>query len=269
MNKRAYLVTSVLENDAKSSAENLLAKLDKTNMAGRFALLNEDLIVYDYVEQNGMHPLCRTEWLKPIRNNVIVSLLHKTEKYFNDLTVNGIIISGQFILDQEVKDAYIEILNGQGYDVTVMPIYSSWLRIMMTGFDTNQDLKRLYSLWKKFCQQYGRIYHPDTSQPKAIVIDSKIVSDSNNTEYDSIIEMINNYKNSGYVIICFDGMGLNPSCVAVDSLFAYCDSKEKIDIFWSNLAYHYNVKLVIEKSMLDAFVWEQANIPCINFAGQV
>lgn len=268
MNKRAYLVTSVLPRDSMVGAEDFLAKLEQRHTIGRFVSIRESDLIYDYVEGKNMHPLCRKEWLNPIKNAIIVSLLHKTDRFASDTNINGVIISGQFILDPEIKAAYTEILQEQGYSVSVIPIYNTWFKIMVNGYETGEDLNHLFKLWKMFCEQYGRIYSPDLDQPKAIVVDSYVVSNPEVPEYETVVEIIKGYKDKGYKIICLDGLAFAPSDIDIDATYVYCNGQEKLEIFWTRLVYHYNVRVILEGNILDAFLWKQIGVPCLSLVAR-
>lgn len=42
----------------------------------------------------------------------------------------------------------------------------------------------------------------------------------------------------------------------------------KIDQFWSKIAYHYNMKLVIDDDANSVFEWQKINVPVISLTSQ-
>lgn len=254
--KKAHLIIGVIPKDTRSVAQHIQANLEfETN--GRIVRISEQDLICEYVEGKGYHPLCLKEWLEPIKNKIIVHLLEKTEAGMNDVHVDGIIIDGSFALDIEVRKTYTEILEEQGYEVVVIPVSSNMMSIISYGWTSGTSLKSLYLLWKKYNQQFRRTYVPIEDAPMAIVVDE-------NVDSPILIEIIQSLSDKNRIIVLSGRSGIrypfDVNHVMVGS--------DKIDVFWTKIANHFNVKLVIDNDPNSVHRWHQIDVPVISLTSQ-
>lgn len=254
--KKAYLVIGILPRDTKSVAQRIQVNLEYETRK-LISHLSEQDLTYEYVEKNGMHPLCLKEWLEPIRNKIIISLLEKTESAIGNQNVMGAVIDGSFALDPEVRKAYTDILEGQGFEVIVVPVKSSFMNLIQEGWTAGTNLKSLYSMWKKYNQQFSRIYEPIEDLPTAILVDDTIDS-------PILIEMIQALSNKHQIIV----LTKNKDAGYPFKVNQVMVGHDKIDIFWSKIAYHFNVKLVIDNDPNSVHRWHQIDVPVISLTSQ-
>ena len=255
--KNAYLVTGVSRRAAREEAHLLRARLRKEDK--RFILIDEEQIASNYVKEHGMNPLCLKEWSKPIYNEVIFFLLDTVQFFFDDPECDGIIITGQFMLDQRVREAYVDILREIGFITNLRPILCRPVRTIMTELDDGSTLEEIFANWNHYNRMFSRQYCPDTTLPKAVVVDSRVIVNDNKEIYTMILGLIN----EGYTILW-----LAPeSCTEMNmsgKVFTYDKEQEpeqKLDIFWVKFAYHYNVTMVIETQFNCMMGWLEINIP--------
>lgn len=254
--KKVYLVIGILPRDTRSVAQKIQINLEYET-GKLFNRLSEQDLTYEYVESNGLHPLCLKEWLEPIRNKIIISLLGKTESAIGNQHVLGVVIDGSFALDPEVRKAYTDILEEQGFEVVVVPVQSSFMSLIHEGWAAGTNLKSLYSMWKKYNQQFSRTYEPMEDKPTAILVDDSIDS-------PILIEMIQAMSNKHQIIVLTKNKDTGYP-FKVDRVMI---GHDKIDIFWSNIAYHFNVKLVIDNDPNSVHRWHQIDVPVISLTSQ-
>jgi hypothetical protein len=256
--KKAYLIIGVIPRDTRAVAQQIQARLEYETK-GRIDHVSEQDMMYEYVSVKGYHPLCLKEWLDPIKNKVIIHLLDKTEYAFGNEYIHGVIIDGSFALDAEVRKVYSEILEEQGYEVVVVPVQSDMLSIISYGLATGTSLKSLYSLWKKYNQQFSRTYEPMVDMPPAIVVDED-VSDP------ILIEIIQSMAKKNQIIVISKKLQYGGEYPFVVNHVMIGDNK--IDVFWTKIAYHFNVKLVIESNADDLHKWHKISVPVIGLTSQ-
>lgn len=254
--KKVYLVVGILPRDTRSVAQKIQINLEYET-GKLFTRLSEQDLTYEYVEKNGLHPLCLKEWLEPIRNKIIISLLGKTESAIGNQHVLGVVIDGSFALDPEVRKAYTDILEEQGFEVVVVPVQSSFMSIIHEGWTAGTNLKSLYSMWKKYNQQFSRTYEPMEDKPTAILVDDSIDS-------PILIEMIQALSNKHQIIV----LTKNKDTGYPFEVNRVMIGHDKIDIFWSKIAYHFNVKLVIDNDPNSVHRWHQIDVPVISLTSQ-
>ena len=256
--KKAYLIIGVLPRDTRAVAQQIQVNLEfETEMSVNH--VSEQDMVSEYVFNKGYHPLCLKEWLEPIKNKVIIHLLEKTESAIKSDYIHGVIIDGSFALDAEVRKAYSEILEEQGYEVVVIPVQSDMLSIISYGLATGTSLKSLYSLWKKYNQQFTRTYEPMEDMSTAIVVDEN-VSDP------ILIEIIQSLAKKNQIIVISKKLQYGGEYPFVVNHVMIGDNK--IDVFWTKIAYHFNVKLVIESNADDLHKWHKISVPVISLTSQ-
>lgn len=254
--KKAYLVIGVIPRDTRAVAKQIQAKLEfETN--DMVNLISEQDLVYDYVSDKGYHPLCLKEWLEPIKNQIIIRLLEKTESAIGNIHVNSIIIDGSFALDVDTRKVYTEILEEQGYEVVVRPVNSNMMSIISYGWSSGTNLKSLYLLWKKYNQQFSRTYEPLVDMPSAIVVDENVVE-------PILIEIIQSLSDKNRIIVIAKNQGNN---YPFDNVHVMVGD-DKIDVFWTKIAYHFNVKLIIDNDPNSVHRWHQIDVPVISLTSQ-
>ncbi len=254
--KKVYLVVGVLPRDIRSVAQKIQINLEYET-GKLFTRLSEQDLTYEYVEKNGLHPLCLKEWLEPIRNEIIISLLGKTENAIGNQNVLGVVIEGSFALDPDVRKAYIDILEEQGFEVVVVPVQSNFMSIIHEGWSMGTNLKSLYSMWKKYNQQFSRTYEPMEDKPTAILVDDSIDS-------PILIEMIQALSSKHQIIV----LTKNKDTGYPFKVNRVMIGHDKIDIFWSKIAHHFNVKLVIDNDPNSVQKWHQIDVPVISLTSQ-
>lgn len=254
--KKAYLVLGVIPKDTRAVSQQIRANLEfETN--GRVDHMSESDLVAEYVEGKGYHPLCLREWLVPIKNKVIIHLLEKTEAAFQNTHVNSVIIDGSFALDNDVRKAYTEILEEQGYEVVVIPVSSDMMSIWFYGYHSGISLKSLYELWKKYNQQFSRTYEPLEDMPTAIIVDENVIE-------PILVDIIQSLSKKNKIIVLSKKDGVEYP-FDVDYVMVY---RSKIDTFWAKIAYHFNVKLVIDNDPNSVHEWHKINMPVIGLCNQ-
>lgn len=265
--KCAFLILGVTNRDTKALAKQVLALMEH-DTGGRCVRLSEEGLIYDYVNTENLHPLCRKEWLKPTKNKVIVDLLEKTEKYVEDSYVLGIVIDGPFLVDKETRLEVSGILEEQGYDVQVAGATSRWISVMLEGYNRGENIKSLFDTWMSFNEQFSRTYYPDQSLPKAVIVDIGFLKNSDQPGYATAIQMLSSLQESHQIIVLADEDTDTPNVpgIKIDKRF---EGESKLDIFWSKLAYHYDVTMVLEGSAHDAFEWNRIGVPCMSLVCQL
>lgn len=254
--KKAYLVIGVISKDTCAVAKQIQANLE-FETTGRFDRISEQDLTSEYVEGRGYHPLCLKEWSLPVRNDIIIHMLEKTESAANNSQVSGLIIDGAFALDEEVKKIYIEILEEQGYEVVIVPVHSDIMGLMMYGVSTGNSLKSLYSMWKMYNHQFTRTYKPLEELPTAILVDENITD-------PILIEIIQSLGDKHRIIVLAKRTGiLYP--FGVNHVMV---GPDKFDIFWTKIAYHFNVKLVMESDPDATHEWHKINVPVMSLSSQ-
>lgn len=254
--KKVFLVIGILPRDIQSVAQKIQINLEYET-GKQFTRISEKDLTYDYIENRGFHPLCLKEWLEPIKNDIIISLLEKTEKMIGNQNALGVIIDGSFALDPDVRKAYIEILEDQGLEVTIVPVYSDFTSIIEEGWASGMSLKSLYSMWKKYNQQFSRIYQPMEDQPMAILVDESI-------DQPILIKIIHSLSDTHQVIV----LAKNDAVKCPFEVDRVMVGHNKIDIFWSKIAYHFNVKLVIDNDPDSVHQWHRIDVPVISLTSQ-
>lgn len=254
--KKLYLVIGVIPKDISSVALHIQANLEfETNK--RIVRISEQEMIYDYAEKMGYHPLCLKEWLEPIKNKIIIRLLERTEAAILDNHVSCSIVDGSFALDIDVRKAYIEILEEQGYEVVVVPVASTMMSIISYGWSSGVNLKSLYLLWKKYNQQFSRTYEPLVDMPSAIVVDENVVE-------PILIEIIQSLSDKNRIIVIAKNQG-NKYPFDTNHVMV---GDDKIDVFWTKLAYHFNVKLIVDNDPNSVHRWHQIDVPVISLTSQ-
>lgn len=255
--KKVYLVVGILPKDTRAVAQGIQINLE--HETGKlFNHISEQDLSYEYVEKNGLHPLCLKEWLEPIKNKVIISLLEKTENVIGNQHVLGVIIDGSFALDPGVRKTYIDILEEQGFEVDVMPVQSNFMSVIHEGWTAGTNLKSLYSMWKKYNQQFSRTYEPMEDMPTAILVDDSIDS-------PILIEMIRCLSKEHKIIVLTTDKQRKDYPFGSYHIMLY---EDKLDTFWSKIAYHFNVKLVIDNDPNSVQKWHQIDVPVISLTSQ-
>lgn len=260
--KKVYLVIGMIPESIKSVWDQL-----NTNMqSSKWIIIEEQEIIKDYVNAHDYHPLCFDEWLSPIKNNVIVSLLNKTEDAFTDDNIEGIAILGQFCIDNEIKETYCSILEEQGYEVSILPVKNYWLDVLTYGMKNNISLSYLYDQWVFFNQQYIRVYHPVQEAPKAIIIEGKVLSKYYKGK-DELLLMATSLLDKEYKLVIF--IDSNDNKEDILSVLPFEPNQvviytNKHDSFWSKMCYHYNIKMVFESNPNDVLWWQNIGIPVIS-----
>ena len=256
--KKAYLVVGVIPKDTRSVAKHLQVNLEyETSM--RIDVVSEQDLIYNYVDNKRFDPLCRKEWLEPIKNDIIISLLEKTESVLDNNHVSGVIIEGSFALDIDVRKTYTEILEEQGYEVIVSPVQSDMMSIVFYGWSSGTSLKSLFQLWKKYNHQFSRTYEPSEGLPTAIVVDENVTE-------PILGEIIQSLSSKHKILL----ISISPNQDAqhdfnVDKVLSGTD---KIDVFWTKIVNHYNVKLVIDNDPDSVQRWHKIDVPVISLANQ-
>lgn len=254
--KKAYLVIGILPRDVRAVAQQI--QINHEHETGKlFIGISEQDLTYDYVEKKGLHPLCLKEWLEPIKNDIIVSLLEKTEKVIGNTHALGTIIDGSFALDPDVRKAYTDILEEQGFEVAVVPVQSNFMSIVLNGWSSGTSLKSLYSMWKQYNHQFSRTYEPMKDMPAAILVDGNI-------DDPIFIEIIQSLCEKNQIIVLSNRTGVIYP-FHVDFVIGGVD---KIDTFWSKIAYHFNVKLVIDNDPNSVHQWHQIDVPVVSLTSQ-
>lgn len=256
--KRAYLVIGVIPKDTRSVAQHIQVNLEFES-DGRVDRISEQDLVSEYVEGKGYHPLCMREWLEPIKNKIIIQLLEKTESASKNTHVLGVIIDGAFALDVDVRKAYTEILEEQGYEVSVVPVESDLVSIFFYGWTSGANLKSLYGLWKKYNQQFTRTYVPMEDKPTAIVVDEKI-------DDPILVEIIQSLSKKHKIIVLSKELRFGTEYpFDVNHVMV---GTEKIYVFWTKIVNHFNVKLVIDNDPDWVHRWHKIDVPVIGLTSQ-
>lgn len=250
--KKAYLVFGVISKDTCSIAQQIQANKE-FETSGYFVHLSEKDVVDSFIDTNNFHPLCSREWFAPIKNKVIINLLEKTENASTDSRVTGIVIDGSFAVNEEVRKNYAEILQEQGYDLEIVPVHSSLIDIFFYGYSTGLKISVLYSLWKQMNKQFSRTYEPKTELPDAVVV-------CGNIKEPILLEIISSLS-ANNLILAIDSERNRDYAFKLDKAFIGIPKKDQ---FWSKIAYHYNVKLVIDNDSVSVCEWHKIDVPVIS-----
>jgi hypothetical protein len=256
--KKAYLVVGVIPKDTRAVAQHIQVNLEYETH-GRIDRISEQDLICEYVEGKGYHPLCKREWLEPIKNKIIISLLEKTESVIKNEHVQGVIVDGSFALDVDVRQAYTEILEDQGYEVVVVPVQSDMVSIFFYGWSSGTSLKSLYTLWKKYNHQFTRTYVPMEDQPTAIVVDENVTD-------PIFIEIIQSLSKKNKIIVL--SKELRFGVEHPFDVHYVMVGPNKIDVFWTKIANHFKVKLVIDNDPNAVHRWHQIDVPVISLTSQ-
>lgn len=265
--KKAYLVLGVTNRDTMAGAATLLARLEYETGA-RWDHFAEEKVICDFVEKKGLHPLCRKEWLKPIKNSVIVDLLDKCEKALLDGHSAGVIISGPFLVDKDTRKDVQDILESEGFEVEVTPISSRLMRVMANGYQTGDDTNSLFWVWKMFNEQFGRTYKPDLSLPKAVIVDNGFLKDKSMPGYATAIKMLASLQDECAIVVMAGSDDIVPDIEGI-KFAKVLKGGSKAGMFWSNMVYHYNVVMALEGNANDVIRWHQINVPCMSLICQL
>lgn len=277
--KKAILVFGCSEKAITEQAKMFQIRYeDSTGLIWRF--VSEKDVLESYVNTHNYGALCLSEWLAPIKNDVIVSLLAKTEKEITNIYVGGVIICGQFALDEEVRKAYIEILTEQGYEVELCPVNSSWGSLLTDCLIRRTSIRRVLKNWTLFTKQFSRQYSPPAdSKAKAVVVSPEIATKKDIPGTFEITVMLKALQEQGYAILVINGTETNeytkesfkeigfPEAQVISS--RNTDSKNMISIvklntFWSAVANYYDVRLVIEHDAATIPKWRDIGLPVIS-----
>lgn len=256
--KKANLVVGVIPKDTRAVAKHLQVNLEyETSL--RIDMFSEQDLIDDYVDSKGFHPLCRKEWLAPIKNDIIISLLNKTESAIDNHRVNGVIIEGSFALDLDVRKAYTEILEEQGFEVVVVPVHCDMISVFLYGWSSGTNIRSLFQLWMNYNSQFSRTYVPSEDLPTAIVVDED-VSDP------ILCEIIKSLSSKHQILLI--SKNLNPGLQHDFNVDQVLIGTDKVGVFWSKIANYYNVKLVIDNDPDSVQRWHQINVPVISLSNQ-
>jgi hypothetical protein len=250
---------------------------DTTGMLWKIVSEKEDL--ERFVKTHNYDALCLTEWLAPIRNDVIVNLLSKTKKEIDNNFISGVIVCGQFALDEDVRKVYVDILTEQGYEVELYPVVSSWGSLLTDCLIYRTSIKRALKNWVLFTKQFSRQYAPpDTAQTKAVVVSPEIATRKDIPGTFELVVMLEALQAQGYAILVID---LSKDTEGIKKAFEtigfpkvqvieprHSDAKislsVKQDVFWTAIANYYDVKLVIEHDAVSIPKWRDIGLPVIS-----
>lgn len=277
--KKALLVFGPSEKNAIEQAK--MFQIRHEDSSGKiWRVVSEKDVLEHFVKTHNYDALCLSEWLAPIKNDVIVDLLSRTEKEAQNDYIEGIIVCGQFALDEEVRTAYVDILTEQGYEVTQHPVTSSWGLLLTECLTQRTSIKRALNLWNQFTKQFSRQYSPlEDSQPKAVVVSPEIATKKDTPGSFEIVVMLEALQARRYSILVIDvtdeiegtkeafkALGF-PDAKVIGT--RYPDSKKrlssvKLDTFWTAVANNYDVKLVIEHDAETVSKWRDIGLPVIS-----
>jgi hypothetical protein len=250
MNKKAVVIISLSPNDARWVMQQMQAQLEADGSSWK--CINEADVVEKYVAERSFHPLCKTAWIRPIKDSCAIELLNLTESSFNNPKVAGVIIACSFAIDEEVRKAYCEILTEQGFEVTLKIIETSWMRLMRECYDKGGNLYDVAKMWESYNQAFVRQYVPDKTLPSAFIVSK----DYENTN-PAISLMIDTLTQLGFKAITLEDMAGVGKKDQPEHLI-------KIDTFWRKVANYYNVQLVIETDAVTQHRWRMIGVPVIS-----
>ena len=277
--KKAILVFGCSEKAITEQAKVFqIVQEDKTGKIWR--IVSEKDILGVFVKTHNYHSLCLTAWLEPIKNEVILHLLERTEKEVQNGYVGGVVVCGEFALDEEVRKAYVEILTEQGYEVELYPVIASWGSLLSECLTHRTSIKRALKLWDQFTKQFTRQYAPPvTSQAKAVVVSPEIATRKDIPGTFEIVVMLEALQERGYAVLVIDGADEVEDTKAAFKAIGFpnaqvigtrsSDSKKalssvKLDVFWTAIANYYDVKLVVEHDAATILKWKDIGLPVIS-----
>lgn len=282
--KKALLVFGCSERDTLEYAKKLQVEREE-NSNTIWRIVSEQSVLQDYVKDYDYNDLCLKEWMNPIKNAVIVSLLHRTEREINNRLVKGVIVCGQFALDEDVRQAYQEILVEQGYEVELFPIMTMWVSLLNECLTNRTSVRKALKNWRSYSRQFTRQYTPFCEkQQKAVVVSSELATKKDIPGTFEIVVMLEALYARGYAILVID---TSRDVVAIKEAFKnigfptaevfYPNSETwgniwfdeakanfKISLFWTAIANYYDVKLVVEHSALAIPKWRDIGLPVIS-----
>jgi hypothetical protein len=184
--KTAILVIGCSEKDTLETARRIqIEQEEKTKEV--WHIISERQVLEDYIKEFDYNALCMNSWFEPIKNPVIINLLNESERVIQNGYVGGVIICGQFAIDEDVRKAYMEILEEQGYTVEIHPVMTSWVSLLSECLFRGTPIKRALEYWTKFTKQITRQYAPpEPYQNKAVIYKAVIVSPEIATQKDNI-----------------------------------------------------------------------------------
>lgn len=276
--KKAILVIGCSERDTLEIAKKIQAQNEEQSQK-TWKIVSEKQILEDYIKSFDLNSLCLFAWLDPIKNPVIVDLLNKTEKEIENPFVEGIIICGQFALDETVRESYIDILEEQGYEVELYPVYTPWSSLLTACMTEQTSVKNSLKNWNLFTKQFCRQYVPlDSDQKKAVIVSPEIVTCKEIPGSFELVVMLEALQSRGYVIVVIDDSNEYEKTktafreVGFPDAQVFCATKtrnktkdnHKIDVFWTSIANYFNVKLVIEHNAETLPKWRDIGLPVIS-----
>ena len=195
-------------------------------------------------------------------------------------------------LNSKTRNKWVEFLKDLGYSVEVMPfpvtLEEAWKRDTARPNGVGRDV--IYKQWKQWLDFVGRrTYTPDTSQPKAVIVDvdGTLAAMSSRSPFDwervgedglseVVADMVDGLNWSGYQIIivsgrdgiCYDETEhwLTRNGVSFDALFMRQpddfrkDTVVKEEIFWDHIAENWNVVAVIDDRPSVVRMWNDLGI---------
>ena len=93
--------------------------------------------------------------------------------------------------------------------------------------------------------------------PSAIVVDENVVE-------PILIEIIQSLSDKNRIIVIAKNQGNN---YPFDNVHVMVGD-DKIDVFWTKIAYHFNVKLIIDNDPNSVHRWHQIDVPVISLTSQ-
>jgi hypothetical protein len=250
MTKKAILIISLSPNDARWAMQQMQAQLEADG--SNWKCINEADVVEKYVSERSWNPLCKTAWVRPIKDECAIELFNLTEASFNNTRVSGIIITCSFAIDDNIRKTYCEILTEQGFEVTLKIIETSWMSLMRESYDKGGNLYDVAKMWEVYNQAFVRQYVPDKSFPPAFIVSK----DYENTN-PAISLMIDTLIQMGVKAITLEDMFSEDDIVKPKHLV-------KIDTFWRKVANYYHVQLVIETDAVTQHRWRTIGVPVIS-----
>lgn len=276
--KSAILVIGCSERDTLEVAKKI--QVDREYQHNTvWKIVSEKDVLDDYVKTHNYHALCVSEWFNPIKNSVITELLDKTESCINDSSVSGVIVCGQFAIDGEVRREYQSILEEQGYNVDIYPVYSSWVSLLTDCLQQRSSIKTVLKNWNLFTKQFSRQYSPlIPDQNKAIIVSPEIVTKKSPGMFE-IVVMLEALQSRGYTIVVIDGTDDIKSTELAFKQVGFPDARifsvprltsrislsdYKINLFWTAIANYFDVRLVYEYDAASIPKWRDIGIPVIS-----
>lgn len=276
--KTAILVIGCSEKDTLETARRIqIEQEEKTKEV--WHIISERQVLEDYIKEFDYNALCMNSWFEPIKNPVIINLLNESERVIENGYVGGVIICGQFAIDENVRKAYMEILEEQGYAIEIHPVMTSWVSLLSECLFRGTPIKRALEYWTKFTKQITRQYAPlEPYQSKAVIVSPEIATLKDNIpgSYE-LLTMLEALQDRGYSIIVIDRVdtvnrtqeafkiaGITAQLFSRKSLAKKLNDVYKPEIFWDLIANYYDIRLVIEHDASCIPKWREIGLPLIS-----